>query len=652
MKNFRRAILESLHHWPAIVLATLCSVAVAFLWSANIGALFPVIQLTLSSDSLQSSLTKRVAATASELTGIEREIQSLEQQLLDTTSEANSEARLTAEKKVESAKLQLSRQRTALAWDERMLGWANAYLPQDPFQTICWIMGLLIISTMVKHLLMLANELLIGNVSTKIVRSLRMQIFEKSLSLDRPTYQAYGTSGLLASITYSAEALSLGLINFFGAAVREPLRIVACLIGASIICWRLLLLSLILAPLLIFVVMYFNRRIRAISSLILGRNAGFHEVILEALSNIMTVQAYSMERQEGERFQACTKDMRKVSMNMIFYTGLSKPFTELIGVGMIALTVCAGSYLIVNHQTHIFSLKISDEPMTIEKLFVFFGLLIGASDPLRKLSGVCASIYTGAMAADNLYQLLDRKAAIPEPAKPLIAGVPHNRLELRGVSFHYNAGNPVLKNVDLEIPFGKTIVILGANGSGKSTLIQLLGRFYDPSAGHIMLDGIDYRDLAISDVRGRIALVSQTTELFNRTVMENIRYGRPDSTAAEAIEAAKLAHADEFITTSLESGYETKVGQSGQRLSGGQRQRIALARAILNKPEILILDESTSQVDMASELQIRETLAAMKGRFTIIIITHREALVALADETYHMHDGEFRSIPRALNCAA
>jgi ABC-type multidrug transport system fused ATPase/permease subunit len=158
--------------------------------------------------------------------------------------------------------------------------------------------------------------------------------------------------------------------------------------------------------------------------------------------------------------------------------------------------------------------------------------------------------------------------------------------------------------------------------------------------GGITLNGIDYRQLSLRDIRRRIAIVSQTTELFNRSVMENIRYGSPDSTEDEAIEAAKLAHAHDFIMSSLANGYETRVGQSGQRLSGGQRQRIALARAILRRPEILILDESTSQIDMASELQIRETLASMKGKFTIIIITHREALVALADETYEMRDGQ------------
>jgi ATP-binding cassette subfamily B protein/subfamily B ATP-binding cassette protein MsbA len=183
-------------------------------------------------------------------------------------------------------------------------------------------------------------------------------------------------------------------------------------------------------------------------------------------------------------------------------------------------------------------------------------------------------------------------------------------------------------------------------------MIQLLCRYYDPTEGSISLGGVDIRNLALRDLRGRIALVSQSTELFNRTVMENIQYGSPDATEEEVIEAAKLAHAHEFITHALSDGYQTVVGQGGQKLSGGQRQRIALARAILRKPEILILDESTSQIDMASEIQIRETLQTMKGQMTIIIITHREALIALADEVYTLHKGKLESTPHSLQAAA
>jgi ATP-binding cassette subfamily B protein/subfamily B ATP-binding cassette protein MsbA len=278
---------------------------------------------------------------------------------------------------------------------------------------------------------------------------------------------------------------------------------------------------------------------------------------------------------------------------------------------------------------------------------------VGASDPLRKLSGVSISIYNAAMSANLLYSIIESKPVLQEIESPIKLDARHSVLALKQVSFHYDPAQNVLANIDLEIPFGKTIAILGSNGSGKSTMIQLLCRYYDPVEGSIAMDGVDYRDLAIHDVRKRIALVSQNTELFNRSVWENIQYGSPEATRDEVVAASVAAHAHSFIEGSLSNAYETIVGQSGQRLSGGQRQRIALARAILRKPEVLILDESTSQIDMASELEICETLQTMKGQMTIIIITHREALLTLADEIYQMQNGNLHRVePTVVSSAA
>jgi len=625
MKNFRTAIKDSLHHSPAILLATLCSVGVAVLWASNIGALSPVINMTLKGESMQSFMEKSIES------GEER-VRKWESELLVAREKSEIGDERSLEKNIRT-------EQANLAWSQWVLSWANALLPRDPFRTICWIMGLLIVSTLVKHFLMLANDLLIGHVSTSIVRALRQRVFDAALSMDRKTYQTFGTSGLLAAITSAADGLAAGLMAVFGAAVREPLRIGACLIGASIISWRLLLLSIVLAPFLILVIYYFNRKIRAVAASIISRNAGFHEVMLEALSNVFTVQAFTMEKKERERFSECTDDMRRISLKMIFYTGLGKPFTELIGVGMVAITICAGAYLVVNKQTHIFYLRICDNPMSVSDLLTFFGFLIGASDPLRKLSGLSVAIFGGTMSANLLYGILESKPVLVEPEDPIVLPGRHHSLALNNVRFHYNIEQPILNDAQLEIPFGRTIAVLGTNGSGKSTLIQLLCRYYDPVSGSVCLDGVDYRNLSIQDIRRRVAMVSQNTELFNRSIIANIQYGSPESTREEAIEAAKLAHAHTFIESALSDGYETIVGQSGQKLSGGQRQRIALARAILRKPEVLILDESTSQIDMASELKIRETLQAMKGQMTIIIITHREALIALADDVYHMQNG-------------
>lgn len=649
MKNFRRAIRDSLHHWPLLVMATLCSIGVATLWSANIGAMYPVIQMTLEGQSVQQKVESLIQVTQAELTEQAATEVELTAQLAATD---DATVRTEIETKLQALAVQQQRAESKLSWQQWQFNFAQRYLPRDPFSTICCIMAVVVISTLVKHLMMLANDLLIGRVSTTIVRTLRTRLFDQALGYDRRTYQAYGTSSLLASITHTAEMLSAGLISFFGAAIREPLRVIACLIGAALVCWRLLLLSAILAPLLILVVYWFNGRVKGIARSMIGRTTGFHEVILEALSNIFTVQAYTMEAEERQRFAHCTKDMQTCSMRLIFYTGMSKPFTELIGVGMIAITVCAGAYLIVNRQTHIFFLKICDQPLDIASLMMFFALLIGASDPLRKMSGVFTSIYSGTIAADNLYQMLDHPKVLLEPAQPVTVAHPHSHIALNNVSFAYLTECPVLSDINLTIPFGKAIAIVGANGSGKSTLIQLLCRFYDPVAGAVTLDGVDFRNLAISDIRKRIALVSQHTELFNRTVMENIQYGSPEATPDEVIAAAKLAHAHEFILGSLEKGYDTLVGQGGQRLSGGQRQRIAMARAILRKPEIMILDESTSQIDMASELLVRESLAQLKGECTIIIITHREALVALADETYEVRGGNLHPSAYGLKVSA
>ena len=625
MKPFWNAIRDSLHHAPALVLATLCSVGIAFLWGSNIGALYPVVEMTLNGESIQSWLEKGAQAS-------DAEAKALESQIAQPNPALSQKDRDLIERKAKQA---LSTRDYKLG----LVAWADRFLPRNPFQTICWIMGLLMVSTLIKHALMLTNDMLIGHVSTSIVRDLRMRVFDSALAMDRKTYQAYGTSGLLAAITAAADGLTAGLIHLFGAAIREPLRIASCLIMASLINWRLLLLSLVLAPALVAIVVFFNRKIRRAAASILGRNAGFHEVLLEALGNIFTVQAFTMEPHERDRFRICTNEMKRVQLKMVFWTGIGKPFTEMIGVAMVAITVCAGAYLVVNKQTHLFFLKVCDSPMSVTDLLIFFGLLIGASDPLRKLSGVSVMIYQGMVSSELLYGILNAKPILPVPAEPKTLLGRHHQLSLKNVSFHYHPNQPVLSNVSLEIPFGKTVALLGSNGSGKSTLIQLLCRYYDPVAGSIQLDDVDLRDLALSDIRQRMTLVSQNTELFNRSVFENIKYGSPDATKDEVELAARLAHAHEFITNSLSEGYETIVGQAGQKLSGGQRQRIALARAILRKPEILILDESTSQIDMASEIQIRETLQAMKGQMTILIITHREALIALADEVYSMQSG-------------
>jgi ATP-binding cassette, subfamily B, bacterial MsbA len=650
MHNFRRALKQAAPFWPSLALATFCSFAVAALWGANIGAFYPILEVTLKGKSMHEWVDEEIEKAHAKVKQAEAAIATVDAQLaIDEASGGDGSAT-----KLRAAEMQraLMADQAALLGYQKSEPWVKWLVPADPFNTIALIVGVLMASTMVKHIFLILNEVLVGRVALDISRDIRRQVFAKAMGMDRLLYAKYGTSGFTTRITNTTERLSRGLMNTLGAALREPLKVVACLIGAAIICWRLLLLSVVVAPLVGWMLYYVTRKLRDVSKSELNRSEGYHAVMLESLGNINTVQAYQMEQTEEQRFGSATMMMRNYGLKFIFYTSLTKPIIEFLGLGMLGTTIVGGAYIVLNQQTSLLGIPICDEPLSNSALLVFFGFLVGVSDPLRKLSAVYSTIYAGAIAADDLYPMLDLDNAIQDAAEPRTVAKPHRMLQMKNLNFAYNPDQPILKGIDLQIPFGSTVAIIGQNGCGKSTLINLLSRFFDPSSGIIGFDGVDYRDMRVDDVRSRIALVNQQTDLFNNTVAYNIRYGNMDATDEQVVHAAQVAHAHDFIVSSLEDGYETVVGQNGGRLSGGQRQRIALARSLLRDPEILILDEATSQIDMQSEQLIRESLAEHRGERTLIIITHREKLLELADRVFQMDDGVLTEVDWRLNRAA
>ena len=642
MHNFTRALKVAINYWPSLLLAMICSLGVALIWGGNIGAIYPVMEVTLAGKSLQAWNTERLTESQQRTADIEKELQTL----------ANRELNEKENHRQNELQTKLQSEQAIQIAAARIQPWLNSLFPVDPFNTVLAVVGLLFVTTLIKSALLVANEWLVARVSNDITRDIRRQIFNRALILDKASFQAHGTSAFAAQIIYTADQLARGLANALGGLVREPLKIIACLSGAGYICWRLLLLSMIVAPLAGFFIYWIGRKLRSVSTRILSQSTGLHEVMLESLGNLQTVQAYCMENEERQRFARTTDDMRNYSMKVVFYTTLAKPVIEVFGLGMIAVTMLGGAYLILYRQTSILGIPICDTPLTAPQMLIFFGLLVGASDPLRKMGAVMHFINAGIIAADNLYPLLDMPSKIVDPENPKSIAKPHRLLSLRDIQFGYQADRPILQDVSLDIPFGSTVCIVGANGTGKSTMMQLVCRFYDPQAGSVQIDQTDLRDVAIEDLRSRIALVTQSTELFNRSVIDNIRYGNLSATEEEIREAAVLAHADEFITKQLRNGYQTQVGTGGQFLSGGQRQRISLARALLRKPEILILDEATSQIDMNSELLIRDSLAQLKGKQTILIITHREALLDLADVIYEVRNGQMVEVSAFRSAAA
>jgi ATP-binding cassette subfamily B protein/subfamily B ATP-binding cassette protein MsbA len=449
--------------------------------------------------------------------------------------------------------------------------------------------------------------------------------------MDMSEFGAQRSGTLMARFNVDLAYLSHGLKTLYGPVVREPLKGAVCLVGAGYICWRLLVFSLLIAPVAALLIRTLVRSLKRANRRAMEENTRMMGVLSEAFSGMTTVKAFTMESYERKRFQTTSRGCLRQAMKIMFYDSLARPAIEILGLTIVFVALIAGAYLVLHQATHICGVRMCARPLSDPALLCFFGLLVGASDPARKLSDVFSAIQAGIAAADRLYPILDREPKIADPDVPRPAPRPHRQLVFDHVSFHYTPEQPVLHEIDLTIPFGETLCIVGPNGCGKTTLANLLPRFYDPVSGSVRLDDVDLRELRLRDLRRLVGLVTQQTLLFDDTVFNNIRYGSLTASRAEVLAAAKQAHAHRFITEKLEHGYDTIVGPGGNRLSGGQRQRIALARAMLRNPDILILDEATSQIDLESEQLIHKALEHFVRNRTAIIITHRLSTLELAD---------------------
>jgi ATP-binding cassette subfamily B protein/subfamily B ATP-binding cassette protein MsbA len=635
MSNFAHTVRLALRYYWTVVAAFLCSMVVAVLWSGNITVLYPLVEVvgknqTLgqwvneSIDDAQQAATKAraaqeeagrqiAAAPAAEVPALERN-------------------RDAAASRLESAEAEVVRYQGFKVW-------IDGYLPDDPFHTLAVIVGLLLVATVVKDAFLTLSLFLVDRVAQLAVFDLRKQFYRRTLRLDLASFGETGTADLLSRFTNDAESVGGGLQTLFGRAIREPLKMIGCLAVAAYICWQLLVLSLIVAPVAGYLIGLLAKTLRRANRKALEEMSSLYAILVESFGGIKVVKAFTMERYERRRFHNTSKKCYRKSMRIALFDGLINPVTEFMGMSMISMAILFGAYLVMTRQTHLMGIKMCDRPMSLSALLVFYGMLAGVSDPARRLAEVFNRLQRAAAAADRVYQLLDREPTVSDPPQPKPLARHHRDLVFEGVSFHYTPDQPVLEGIDLRIPFGETLAIVGPNGCGKSTLANLISRFYDPVQGRIVLDGTDLRDVRLHDLRSQIGLVTQETLLFDDTVLNNIRYGRPQATREQVIEAAKQAHAHKFIEQKLERGYQTVVGQGGGRLSGGQRQRIALARAILRDPAILILDEATSQIDLESEQLIQKVLETFIRHRTAVIVTHRLATLALADRIVVMHAG-------------
>jgi len=636
MKYYLRTLRLAMKRRLTLVGIIFTSLMVAFLWVANIGAIYPFVEVAFQSKSMHKWVDESIVASERNISSFREEIKTRENQL----ESAGEEDQYTLQADLHKTQGRLEAEEVVL----RRLNWIEPYikryLPNDAFATLIAIAAFLFVGTLLRCAFLGANLMLVQRFSELTTFDLRNQFFQHMLRLELGIFGKERTGDLMSRMTGDIGSIGQSVAYFFGKAIREPLKMIACVILAAMISWRLLLVSLVICPLMFYCMYRLTGSIKRGNRRLMEEMAKLFGRLSQALGGIQEVKAYTMERHEQARFQRIALQVYRKIMRLTMYGSLTRLNNEVLGVGVICLAILSGGYLVVNQETHLLGIKMTDHPLKFSELILFYAYLIGVSDPARKLADLFVFLQTGAAASERVYPLLDQVPKIVDPPNPKSMGDVKGEIIFDNINFSYLEGQPVVKGVSLELKPGETVAIVGPNGCGKSTLARLLMRFYDPNEGSVRVDGLDVRELRQKDLRRQIGMVTQQTLLFDDTVFNNIRYGSSRATDAEVIAAAKKAHAHRFIMEKLEDGYDTNVGEQGRRLSGGQRQRISLARVILRNPSILILDEATSQIDPESERLIHQVLGDFVKDRTTIMITHRLSTLDLADRILVMDTGQ------------
>ena len=630
MKNFFRAVKLGTRHRFTLLGAIFCSLMVALFWGANIGTVYPVVEVVFQGKAMPDWIDGEIAR-------LEQEIQQ-RQQWIDGQLQRPAEKPVASSQELKLAQFRQRADEQALAWRNTVRPWIVRYLPRSPFETLLLMVAFLLLGTLIKDIFLMASMILVERFSQLSTFGLRKKFYRRTLRMDLGTFGDDRTANLLSRFTNDMNSVNQGINSLLGKAVREPLKMVVCLVGAALICWRLLLVSLIVLPVAMYLIARLAMAIKQANRRAMEEMSQLYGVLDESFSGIQAVKSFTMESYERGRFHRTAKQYFKRAMRIMTFNSFTRPTTEITGMVIISLALVSGGYLVLNQETHLLGIRMSSRPLGFGALITFYALLIGASDPLRKLADVLNAVQRSSAAADRIYEMLDREPAIVDSAEPEPMPSPFKQLVFQDVDFDYLSEEPLLQGINLTIKQGEIVAIVGANGSGKSTLLNLVPRFYDPTRGQILINNTPLSKLRIKDLRRLVGMVTQETMLFDDTIINNIRYGSPHASREEVIEAARKARADEFICQ-FDQGYETIAGESGGRLSGGQKQRIALARVILRDPQIMLLDEATSQVDVESEKLIHQVLEEFLQQRTTLMITHRPSTLTLADRIIVLDQG-------------
>ncbi|MBQ4521321.1 MAG: ABC transporter ATP-binding protein [Bacteroidaceae bacterium] len=493
-----------------------------------------------------------------------------------------------------------------------------------------FVMGVaLVVMTLVKTAGYFASSAVMVPLQTGIVRDIRIEVYNKVLALPLSFFSEERKGDIIARMSADVQMVETSLTSSINMLIRNPITLLVCFITLFTVSWQMTLFVIVVMPLAGWIMGVISRKLKRQSSFVQGQWGDIMAQLDETLGGLRIIKAFIAEKRMSARFTKTNNEFRRAMNEMVIRQASAHPMSEFLGTCVIVIVLWFGGSLILSQNS----------PMDASTFIFYMVILYTIINPLKEFSRAFYNIPLGLASMDRIDMILKAENHIKDPAQPKELTSFGSKLEFKNVSFSYIDGRDVLRNINLEVPVGKTIALVGQSGSGKSTLVDLVPRYHEIERGELLIDGKNVKDVRLSDLRSLIGNVNQEAILFNDTFYNNITFGVENATMEQVIEAAKIANAHDFIMET-EKGYDTMIGDRGGRLSGGQRQRISIARAILKNPPILILDEATSALDTESERLVQEALERLMKSRTTIAIAHRLSTIRNSDEICVMYEGE------------
>ncbi|OFX70985.1 MAG: antibiotic ABC transporter ATP-binding protein [Bacteroidetes bacterium GWE2_29_8] len=501
----------------------------------------------------------------------------------------------------------------------------NDYGKVDALILIC---GLVILMFFLKNLFRYLGLFFMANIRNGVIKDLRKDIYLKITILPLSYYSEQRKGDIMSRITNDVHEVEWSIMSSLEMVFKEPIAIISFIATLTFLSPELTVFVMILLPVTGFIIGRIGKSLRKRSVKAQNKLGQLLSIIEETISGLRIIKGFNAIEYFNRKFGRLNDQYSKIMIGVYRRGDLSAPMSEFLGTLVLVIVMWFGGKLVLS----------SNPTVSAEVFIAYIAIFSQIIQPSKNFSTAFYNIQRGIASAERIYSVLDAEERIVEKPNAISIKSFNNKIHFNNVTFSYEK-ETVLKNINLEIPKGKVIAIVGQSGGGKSTLVDLLPRFYDCTYGEILIDNHSVKDFYIDDLRNLMGIVSQECILFNDTVYNNIVFGLDEAPMVDVIEAAKIANAHDFISA-MENGYYTYIGDRGSKLSGGQKQRLSIARAVLRNPAILIFDEATSALDTESEKLVQDALSKIMKNRTTIIIAHRLSTIQFADEIIVIHKGE------------